>query len=76
MYWRRFSSCHCFIAGLGRGNMTCFELGEWLCGGLFSVSFSYLFMMMPWGYCMTNGVIDVLSKERSAGGEILRSGKR
>jgi hypothetical protein len=26
------------------------------------------------GYCMTNGVIDVLSKERSAGREILRSG--
>ena len=33
-------------------------------------------MVMALGYCMTYGVIDVLSKERSAGPEILRLGKR
>jgi hypothetical protein len=27
-------------------------------------------MVMPWGYCMTNGVIHVLSKGRYAGREI------
>lgn len=30
--------CYSFIAEPGRGNMTCFVLGERLCGGLFSVS--------------------------------------
>jgi hypothetical protein len=57
-----FLPCCYFIARQGRSDMTCFELGEWDRGGLFSLFLvSCMFMVVVVGYRMTKELIRLIS---------------